>query len=391
MSDLIYLDNAATSYPKPDRVHEFMCDFYKSHGVNPGRSGFDAALEAEQMVLGTRRMLTGLFNGTDPLHLTFSYNASDSLNMVIQGVLGKGDHVVTTNLEHNSVLRPLHHLKHDGIIDVTYVPFDGAGYVDPDDIKRAIRRNTRLVIVNHASNVIGTVQPVAEMGRICEEAGVCFAVDASQTAGAWPLDVDAMGINILVFTGHKCLLGPTGIGGSYVMPGTDIRCTRFGGTGVRSAHPFHLDEFPYRMECGTLNIVGLAGLRAGLEYVLEEGVENIHSREMALWEKTRDGLREIDGVTLYCAESIENKIAVMSFNIDGWEAADVGTMLDVDYGIACRTGLQCAPLVHRQIGTEDIHGTVRLGIGPFNTDAHIEALIDAAGEIAAIKRNKVVA
>jgi selenocysteine lyase/cysteine desulfurase len=265
MSDLIYLDNAATSYPKPDRVYDFMCEFYKSHGVNPGRSGFDAALEAEQMVFGTRKMLTEFFNGTDPNYLTFSYNASDSLNMVVQGMCEKGDHVVTTNVEHNSVLRPLYHLKHDGIIDVTYVPFDEDGYVDPEDIRKAIRKNTKLVIVNHASNVIGTVQPIGEMGRICREAGVCFAVDASQTAGARPIDVDEMGIDILVFTGHKCLLGPTGIGGSYIRPDIPIRGTRYGGTGVRSAHPFHLDEFPYRMECGTLNIVGVAGLRAGLE------------------------------------------------------------------------------------------------------------------------------
>jgi cysteine desulfurase/selenocysteine lyase len=391
MSDLIYLDNAATSYPKPDRVYNFMCEFYRSHGVNPGRSGFDAALETEHMVFGTRKMLTTFFNGTDPNYLTFSYNASDSLNMVIQGMCEKGDHVVTTNLEHNSVLRPLYHLKHDGIIDVTYVPFDEDGYVDPEDIRKAIGKDTRLVIVNHASNVIGTVQPVGEIGKICTEEGVCFAVDASQTAGACPIDVNEMGINILVFTGHKCLLGPTGIGGSYIREDTPIKCTRYGGTGVRSAHPFHLDEFPYRMECGTLNIVGVAGLRAGLEYILEEGVEEIHSREMKLWEKLRDGLSQIENVTLYCAGSPDDKIAVLSFNVEGWESADVGTMLDVDYNIACRTGLHCAPLVHRQIGTEEIHGTVRVGIGPFNTEEHIDAAIEAVEDIAAIKRGQVVA
>jgi cysteine desulfurase/selenocysteine lyase len=391
MSEMIYLDNAATSYPKPDGVYDFMCEFYRANGVNPGRSGFDAALVAEEMVLGTRKMLASFFGGGDPDHLTFSYNASDSLNMVIQGMCEKGDHVVTTNLEHNSVLRPLYHLRHAGMIDVTYVPFDEHGYVDPDDIRKSIRGDTRLVIVNHASNVIGTVQAVDEIGRICREAGVCFAVDASQTAGSCPIDVGEMGINILVFTGHKCLLGPTGIGGSYITKDTPVKCTRFGGTGVRSAHPFHLDEFPYRMECGTLNIVGVAGLRAGLEYILEEGVENIHAREMRLWEKTREGLSGIDNVILYCAESPENKIGVLSFNVEGWEAADVGTMLDVDYNIACRTGLQCAPLVHRQLGTEEIHGTVRLGIGPFNTEEHIDVLLAAVEDIAAIERDRVVA
>ncbi len=391
MSDLIYLDNASTTYPKPAGVYDFMAEFYRSHGVSPGRSKFDAAVEAEDMVRGTRRMLADFLGGTDPDHLTFSYNASDSLNMVVQGVLRDGDHVVTTNLEHNSVLRPLYHLEQAGVIDVTYVPFDVDGYVDPDDVRRALRKDTRLVIMNHASNVIGTVQPIGEIGGICREAGVCFAVDASQTAGALPIDVEEMAVDILVFTGHKCLLGPTGIGGSYIKPGTPIACTRFGGTGVRSADRFHPDEFPYRMECGTLNILGVAGLRAGVEYVIEQGVENIHGREMSLWERARDGLKEIESVTLYCADTPENKIPVLSFNIEGLEAADVGAMLDVDYNIACRTGLHCAPLAHRQLGTERINGSVRLGIGPFNTGDEIDTLVGAVRRIAAAKRGRAVA
>jgi cysteine desulfurase family protein len=385
MADLIYLDNAATSFPKPQRVYDYMCEFYRTQGVNPGRSGYDASLEAEEMVLSTRKMLTEFFGGTDPNHLTFSYNASDSLNMIIQGMLEKGDHVVTTNLEHNSVLRPLYHLKHDGVIEVTYVPFDDKGYVDPDDIKRAIGGKTKMVIVNHGSNVIGTIQPIAEIGRICREAGVYHAVDASQTAGTQRIDVGVMNIDLLAFTGHKCLLGPTGIGGSYIGTEVPIRGTRYGCTGVRSAYPFHLEEFPYRMECGTLNIVGVAGLRAGIEWSLDEGVSETYQREMRLWETLREGLARIDGVVLYCAQEADNHIAVLSFNIEGWDAADVGTMLDVDYSIACRTGLQCAPLVHKQLGTDTIHGTVRLSIGPFNTEDHITRAIEAVEEIAAIK------
>jgi cysteine desulfurase/selenocysteine lyase len=386
MTNMIYLDNAATSFPKPQSVYLEMNEFYQRCGVNPGRSGYDAALEAEAMVLGTRRLLTQMVNGCDPNYLTFSYNATDSLNMIIQGICSEGDHVITTNLEHNSVLRPLYHLKHDGLIDVTYIPFDGDGYIDPGDVKKAIRRNTKMAVVNHASNVIGTVQPVAEVGRICREAGVRFAVDASQTAGTVPIDVEAMCIDLVAFTGHKGLMGPTGIGGSYTGNDVPIRCTKYGGTGVRSAHPFHLEEFPYRLECGTLNLMGVAGLRAGVEWILKEGMEIIHKREMDLWTTLRDGLADTENVTLHCAAAAEDHISVLSFNVDGVEAGDVGTMLDVDHNIACRTGLHCAPLVHRQMGTEGIHGMVRLSIGPFNTKEDISAAISAVREVAATKR-----
>ncbi len=385
MDKLIYLDNSATSFPKPQVVYDFMKEFYQSHGVSPGRSGFDKALEAEEVVHSTRKLLTGMFNGTDPNRLTFNYNATEALNRIIMGTVSPGDHIVSSNLEHNSVLRPLNHLKRDGGVEVTLVPFDSHGYIDPEDVRRAIRSNTRLVIINHSSNIIGTVQPVGEIGRICREAGVLFAVDASQSAGAVPIDVQAMNIDLLAFTGHKCLMGPTGIGGSYVAEDVPIRCTVFGGTGVRSAHPYHLDEFPYRMESGTLNTVGVAGLSAGVKWVLEQGIDNIHDREIALWDKMRRGMQAIDGVRTYCAEDTENQNPVLSMNIEGLVAGDVGTMLDVDHGIATRTGLQCAPLVHTYIGTEEIHGTVRFSVGPFNTEEEIDAAIDAVREIASIR------
>lgn len=386
MSDFIYLDNSATSYPKPQEVYDFMKEFYQSNGVNPGRSGFDKALEAEELVHTTRKLLTGLFNGTDPNRLTFSYNATDSLNRIIQGMVSKGDHVITSNLEHNSVLRPLYHKMHDGEIELTYVPFDEKGYIDPDDVRKAFRKNTKLVVINHSSNIIGTVQPIAEIGAHCRKAGIHFAVDASQSAGIVPIDVQAMNIDLLAFTGHKCLMGPTGIGGSYVGEDVPIRCTRFGGTGVRSAHPFHLDEFPYRMEAGTLNIVGVAGLYAGVNWVLKQGMDNLHAREIGLWDMMRKGFQKIDGVTTYCADSTENQNAVLSINIDGWVAGDAGTMLDVDHNIATRTGLQCAPLVHVQLGTDKLHGTVRFSVGPFTTESDIQKAIEAVGEIASIRR-----
>lgn len=386
MENTIYLDNAATTYPKPQSVYDFMHEFYQKQGINPGRSGYDMALEAEEIVRGTRKKLTTFFNGTDHERLTFSYNASDSLNMIIAGMLEKGDHVVTSTVEHNSVLRPLYHREHDGDIEVTYVPNDDRGYVDPDDFKKALRQNTSLVILNHASNVFGTVQPIEEVGRYCREAGIPFVVDCSQSAGVLNIDMQIMDIDVIAFTGHKSLMGPTGIGGMYTSEDVEIRSSRFGGTGVRSAHRFHLEEFPYRLECGTLNILGVAGLYAGQEWLEEEGLENIHNQEMALWEKLRQGLQEIDRVITYCADSPENHIAVLSCNVEGWEAGDVGTMLDVDHNIATRTGLQCAPMVHVQIGTDTIHGTVRFSIGPFNTEEHIDRAIEAMQEIASFER-----
>lgn len=389
MENIIYLDNAATSYPKPPEVYDFMNEFYKKSGVNPGRSGYDMSLETEEVVNTTRKKLTKFFNGNDPDHLTFSYNASDSLNMIIGGMLEYGDHVITSNVEHNSVLRPLYHKKHDGEIDITYIPFDGKGYIDPDDVKKAFRKNTKMVIINHCSNVIGTIQPVAEIGRYCRESGIYFVIDASQTAGAINIDVKEMNIDVVAFTGHKCLMGPTGIGGSYIGEDVSIKGTRYGGTGVRSAYPFHLEEFPYRMECGTLNIVGIAGLLAGQRWIEKEGLENLHDKELKLWDKLRKGLQEIDKVTMYCADSTENHNAVLSFNVEGWDAGNVGTMLDVDYNIACRTGLQCAPLVHSQLGTDKIHGTVRLSIGAFNTEEHIEAAIEAVKNISSFERRSI--
>ena len=386
MSDLIYLDNSATSFPKPEVVYEFMDDFYRTKGVSPGRSGFDAALETQEIVQNTRKMLMELFKGDDPNRLTFSYNASDTLNMIIMGLVEKGDHIITTMLEHNSVLRPLHHLELNGVAEVTHVPFDKHGYVDPDDIKKAIRKNTKMVVVNHCSNVIGTVQPVKEIGKICKEAGVFFILDASQSAGAIPIDMKAIGVDALAFTGHKCLMGPTGIGGSYIMESLPVKGTRFGGTGVRSAQKTHLTEFPYRMECGTLNTVGVAGLYAGTRWVMENGLEKLHAQEIELWKRLKAGVENIENITLYCADDPANRNAVLSLNIDKFDPGDVGTMLDVDYNIACRTGLQCAPLVHEGIGTIDIHGTVRLSIGPFNTEAHIDAAIAALEDIASIPR-----
>lgn len=386
MNEFIYLDNSATAFPKPAEVYDFMMDFYKKNGVSPGRSGYDMGLASEELVQNTRKRLTELFNGNDPNRLTFNYNASDSLNMIVDGLVEKGDHVITSTIEHNSVLRPLHHKEMSGIIEVTHIPFNEKGYYEPSDIKKAFKKNTKLVLINHASNVLGTVQPVSEVGKYCREAGILLGLDCSQSAGIVPIDMQAMNIDVLAFTGHKCLMGPTGIGGLCVGSHVKIKGSRFGGTGVRSAQKTHLDEFPYRMECGTQNLLGIAGMNAGHKWLMSQGIENIHHREMKLWDKLRKALQSIDGVVTYCADNTENRISVLSFNIIGMEAGDVGTMLDVDYNIACRTGLQCAPRVHEQIGTDKIHGTVRFGIGPFNTEEHIDAAINAVKEISKFRK-----
>ncbi len=385
MAKLIFMDNGATSFPKPEEVYVFMDHFYRNFGVNPGRSGYDLCLETGSLVDGTRKLLTKFFHGGNPDRLCFSYNSTDALNLILFGMLKPGDHAVTTTLEHNSVLRPLYHLAQAGV-EVDHVPFDGAGFVDPDAFAKRFRPGTKLVVVNHASNVIGTVQPIREIGRRCRERGIAFVIDASQSAGKVPIDIEDACVDVVAFTGHKSLLGPTGIGGLYVGEGVDIRITRAGGTGVRSAVRTHLEEYPYRLEYGTLNVLGVAGLHAGVKWVQEKGLDALHAQEMALTRKLRDGLRAIDGVTLYCQDDLAGHISVLAFNVDGMEALNVGTILDVDHNIACRTGLHCAPLLHEQLGTDKLHGAVRFGIGPFNTEAHIDTAIAAVAEIAAMAR-----
>lgn len=384
MSDLIYMDNAATTFPKPAGVLEDALAFYQTYGVNPGRSGTDLAQEAEAMVAEARRSLTSFFGATGSSdRLVFTQNASDSLNIAIQGVLQKGDHVITTCLDHNSVLRPIYHLaKYEGI-EATYVPFGDDGYIDPESIAQAIKPNTKLVVMSHASNVLGTVQPVAEVGQICRDKGVVLCLDVAQTAGMVPIDMEDLKADILCFTGHKSLMGPTGIGGMYVREGVDVAPLRYGGTGVRSEYPDHLDEYPWRLECGTGNLLGIAGLLNGQKWIAREGLGNIHQREKALLKQLVNGLREIEGVILYCADRLEDHVPVLSVNVVGMTANNVGTLLDVKFNVATRTGLQCAPKVHEILGTNNVKGTVRISLGPFNTEEQIETVIEGLADISA--------
>jgi cysteine desulfurase/selenocysteine lyase len=389
MSEIIYLDNAATSFPKPDVVHDTVRDFYRNNGVNPGRTGCDLAINAEQMIHGTRKKFSAFFNDSlvragiekDPNRLVFTMNATMSLNLIINGTVGPGDHVVTTVLEHNSVIRPVNHKVKQGS-EATYVKPDGEGFLDPEDIRKAIKPNTKLVVVNHASNVTGVVQDIKAIGAECKEKGVPFALDSAQSAGVLPIDMAECNVSFLSFTGHKGLFGPTGTGGICVADDAEITGTIYGGTGVRSAEPYHLEEYPYRLEAGTQNLAGIAGLSAGLDWISEKGNGNIYKHEMELFEALQAGLGEIKGVKLWGTESLKNRVATLSMSVENYDAQDVGTILDVEYGIQTRTGLHCAPLIHEFHGSAP-RGTVRFSVGPFNTKEHVETAIKAVAEIAA--------
>jgi len=382
---IVYLDNAATVYPKPKEVLDSMLELYSRYGVNPGRSGYDLCVVGGNILEVTRRKLTEFFGASHPERLCFTYNASDALNILIQGLVDEGDHVISTSMEHNSVIRPLNHLQKQGIITVDFVSCSSSGIIDPDDISHAFRSNTSLVVVNHGSNVIGTIQPLEAIGACCREKGASFVVDVAQTAGVVPVSVEEMHLDALAFTGHKSLLGPTGIGGLYVRKGIEVKPTRFGGTGVRSAYPFQLEEYPYRLEVGTPNVLGVAGLYISQDYLSEKGIDSIYAHEMNLFRRLQEGVSSIAGIRLHGSSSLENRLPVLSFTVDDWNPADVGTFLDVEYDVACRTGLQCAPLVHEEMGTSP-RGTVRLSVGPMNVVEDIEVALNALEQIAAMKR-----
>lgn len=379
---MIYLDNAATTFPKPQEVLERMVEVYSRLGVSPGRGSYDLAVEAEQLVAETRRKLANFFGAPDPDRVIFASNATDALNLAIQGIVKQGDHVVSTCLEHNSVLRPLYHLREQGRITYDLVPFDSQGFVDPQDVARAIRPNTSLVIVTHASNVLGTIQPVQDIASICAERGVPLLIDTAQSAGQVPIDMAGWGVSAIAFTGHKSLLGPTGTGGLICSPDLKIESTRFGGTGVDSKNLVHTPTFPHRLEAGTLNLLGIIGLAAGLDYLQKEGIVEMRQREMALIRRLRDGLASLPRITLYGSDPGDNHVPLLCCNIQGLNPTDVGSILDGDYGIAVRTGLHCAPLVHTSLGTIST-GAIRFSLGYATTEEEVNLAIEAMEEISA--------
>ena len=339
------------------------------------------------MIDGTRKIYSDFFNQSlvdagktkDPDRLIFTMNATMSLNLIINGMVNPGDHVITTKIEHNSVIRPVNHKVKEGA-ESTYIVPDNEGFIDPEEIRKAIKKNTTLVIVNHASNVTGVIQDLKAIGKVCKEEGVPLAVDSAQTAGVLPIDMAKYNISFLSFTGHKGLFGPAGTGGFCVADDAEIKGTIYGGTGVKSAYPYHLEEYPYRLEAGTLNMGGIAGLNAGLKWIQEKGIDKIYTHEIELMEILQNGLKEIKEVTIYGSENLKKRVATLSVNVANYDASDIGVLLDVDYGIQTRTGLHCAPLIHEHHGTAP-RGTVRFSVGPFNTKEHVETAVKAVKEI----------
>ena len=381
---MIYLDNAATSWPKPPQVLAAMARFLTEVGANPGRSGHRLSVEAGRIVYAAREAVAELFHAPDPLRVVFGMNATEGLNLALRGLLRPGDHVVTSSMEHNSVMRPLRALEREGV-SVTVVPCSPEGFLDPQAVLSVLRPETRLVVLNHASNVTGTLLPVAEVGRALQRmGGPLLVVDAAQSGGAVPIDMQADGIDLLAFTGHKSLYGPMGTGGLIIgerVPLEEFRPLIRGGTGSRSEWEEQPDFLPDMCESGTPNAVGLAGLEAGVRWVLEQRVDALRAHEMELTQRLLDGLQEIPGVTVYGPQDACLQTAVVSFNIVGMEPSEVGMRLDEEYGIMCRVGLHCAPAAHRTIGTFPA-GTVRFALGAFTTREEVDAALRAVARLA---------
>ncbi len=376
---MIYLDNAATSFPKPEKVYDDIYTAMKEYGANPGRSGHKLALKAGRAIYETRELLCKLFNIDNPMNIVFTYNATDGLNLAIKGLLKPGDHVITTSIEHNSVLRPLKALEKIGV-ETTIVQCDSRGSININDIEEQITDNTKLIVTTHASNVIGTILPIKEIGAIAEKNDIVYMVDAAQTAGVYDIDVKDMNIDILVFPGHKSLLGPQGTGGVYIKEGIEIMQMKEGGTGSKSNLLIQPEMMPDKFESGTPNTPGIVGLGAGVKYILNRGIENIRNHEKELTRYFIEELKKIDKVKIYGQCDADKQAPVVSINIGEEDSSEVSYILDKVFDIAVRPGLHCAPLAHKTIDTFE-QGVVRFSIGLFNTRQDIEKSVEAIRKI----------
>ena len=384
---MIYLDHAATSFPKPESVLLGMDAFVRSSAANPGRSGHRRAIEAEAMIDETRRLLARLFGFSRPERVIFTLNATDALNMAIKGVLRSGDHVITSDLEHNSISRPLNQLERAGVITLTRLPADENHSVDPNDIVRAFKPSTRLVALTHASNVTGTIQDISAIGPLVRERNAFFLVDASQSAGVVPITVDKDCIDLLAFTGHKALLGPTGTGGLVVGERVEVSPWREGGTGGDSSSPLQPSELPHRLEGGTPNVFGIAGLREGVRLLLNRGVESVLAHERSLIGEFYNGLRDPGVFFWYGADRIiaerqgEGRVGLVGINLPGLSPVELAAILDERFDIAVRAGLHCAPYAHKHLGTFP-EGIVRFSVGIMTTVEDVWQAASALDEIA---------
>jgi cysteine desulfurase family protein len=378
--DEIYLDNAATSFPKPESVYVAMTEFMRQIGTSPSRGSYQRAQEAERKLIMLRSRLSQLLGIANPSRLILTANATDSLNMALKGFLREGDHVIVTDVEHNAVLRPLWGLRQSRQIDVSIVTANNLGEIDPDEIFKLITPKTRLICCTHASNVLGTIQPIHDIARRCCQQQVFLLVDGSQTVGAIPVNIEQLGVDFYAFTGHKSLLGPTGTGGLFVREGIEMTPFREGGNGIHSEDLTQPVTWPERHESGTPNMVGLAGLLAGVDYLLERGVDTIQAHELHLNKMLMTGFQNIDGVTIYGPDA-DKKTGITSIGFQAMSTAEMGQILSKKFGIMIRTGIHCAPLIHNTLGTKG-QGTLRFSMGFASTTNEIMTVIQAVQDIA---------
>lgn len=376
---MIYLDNAATTLHKPQQVIDAVVHAMQSMG-NCARGTHEEALDAARTVYDARVRLASLFGCPRVDHVAFTANSTEALNMAINGLIDPGDHVISTDLEHNSVLRPLYRLEAEHGAELSFVPADKLGNVDYADFERLMKPNTRAVVCTNASNLTGTVLDIERIAKTAHSHGALVIVDASQTAGCWLIDMKKMGIDVLCFTGHKGLMGPQGTGGICVKEGIEIRPFKVGGSGVQSYSRTHPAEYPTRLEAGTLNGHGIAGLGAAAKFISETGVENIHAKERSLMLRFYEGVKNIDGVTVY-GDFTKDKTAIVALNIRDYESGEVSYELSQGYGIATRPGAHCAPRMHKALGTAEV-GAVRFSFSFYNTEEEIDEAVRAVAELA---------
>lgn len=376
---MYYFDNGATTFPKPQEVYDEIYKAMTEYGANPGRSGHDLALRASRGIYETREGLARLFSIYNPMNIVFTYNCTESLNIAIKGLLKPGDHVITTSMEHNSVLRPIKHLETIGVQN-TIVWAHKDGQIDPAAVRDAIRKNTRLIVTTHVSNLTGTIMPVKEIGMIAREHGIPYLLDAAQSAGVYQIDVDDLGVDMLAFPGHKGLLGPQGTGGLYIREGLHVDQFIQGGTGSASYSLKQPEEMPDKFESGTPNAPGIIGLGRGVQYIKDRGIDNIRHHEEDLTGYFIDEASRIDGINLYGPLDTSKQGAVVALNIRDLDSSEVSYVLNEEFGIYVRPGLHCAPLAHETIGTLE-QGAVRFSFGPLNTKDELEYAIKALHRI----------
>jgi cysteine desulfurase/selenocysteine lyase len=384
----LYLDNAATSFPKPACVHQALIDYATKVGASAGRGAYDEAKESGRIIHHCRELIAKLINAPDPDHIVMTFNCSDGLNMVIHGLVNPGDHVITTWMDHNSILRPFNELISYLEIEADFISTQENGIVNVDDIRKAIKPNTKLIAVLHSSNVTGTVEPTAQIARLAREHGIYTLIDAAQSLGHWPIDVLEEGYDFLAAPGHKGLLGPLGTGFLYIRQGLEkvLRPFKQGGTGSRSEIMTQPEIMPDKYEPGSHNAIGVAGLAKGVSYILDETVEKIRRHDRALCERFMAGLDAVPKLTWFGPRDVENHVGVFSVRMEGYEPLELSQLLERDFGILTRSGLHCAPLAHKTIGTLDSGGTTRFSFGPFVTLDDIDYTVDALKTIASKPR-----